>query len=119
MQIQAAERIEQGIGNNEAYSTAEAPIENVPDDSTKTVQTAKFEPYKGKIRRSGTGGIYELNDHLYEGRYTPTNAHGKRESHNVYASTREECEKLLANMIQAVRQQIKEEKEQLKLQKIV
>ena len=33
-----------------------------------------------------------INDHLYEGRYTPTNADGKRIARNVYASTKEECE---------------------------
>ena len=67
----------------------------------------KFEPYKGKIRRSGTGGIYELNDHLFEGRYSPTNARGKREVHTVYAHTREECEEKLAKMIERVREEIK------------
>lgn len=113
MELQAAEKIEQGMGNSEVYSTAETPIEQTPYDSTKTAQTAKFEPYTGKIRKSGTGGIYQINDHLFEGRYTPTNAHGKRESHNVYAKTREECETLLADMIEAVRQQIKEDKMQI------
>ena len=67
----------------------------------------KFEPYKGKVRRSGTGGIYELNDHLFEGRYSPTNAQGKREVHTVYAHTREECEEKLAEMIVRVRKEIK------------
>ena len=38
------------------------------------------------------GFEYKLNDHLYEGRYTPTNAYGKRESCNVYGKTYEECE---------------------------
>lgn len=47
-------------------------------------------------------------------RYTPTNAYGKRESHNVYAKTREECESLLEKMIEEVRAWIKEEKEALK-----
>ncbi|MEA4833232.1 MAG: hypothetical protein VB118_11545 [Oscillospiraceae bacterium] len=37
-----------------------------------------LEPYKSEVRKSGTGGIYEINNHLYEGRYTPTNAHGER-----------------------------------------
>ncbi|WP_298035529.1 hypothetical protein [uncultured Dysosmobacter sp.] len=58
----------------------------------------------GKIRKSSTGGIYQINDHLYEGRYTPTNAHGKREVHTVYAKTREECGRLLNEMIPSVRQ---------------
>jgi len=51
-----------------------------------------------------------INDHLYEGRYTPTNAYGKRESHNIYAKTREECEEKLAEMIAEVKALIKAEK---------
>jgi len=51
-----------------------------------------------------------INDHLFEGRYTPTNAYGKRESHNIYAKTREECEKKLAAMIAQVKVDIKAEK---------
>ena len=73
-----------------------------------------FEAYKGKIRKSGTGGIYKLNDHLYEGRYTPTNAYGKRESCNVYAKTYEECEVKLEEMIAKKRAEIAAEKERLK-----
>ncbi len=56
-----------------------------------------------------------INDHLFEGRYTPTNAYGKRESHNIYAKTREECEEKLATMIAQVKADIKEEKKRLKL----
>ena len=59
------------------------------------------------IRRSSTGGIYELNGHLFEGRYSPTNVQGKREIHTVYAHTREECEEKLAKMIEQVREEIK------------
>ena len=54
-----------------------------------------------------------MNDRLYEGRYTPTNAYGKRESHNIYAKTREECEEKLAEMIAEVKAQIKVEKEKM------
>ena len=73
-----------------------------------------FEAKKGKIRKSGTGGIYQINDHLYEGRYTPTNAQGKREVHTVYAKTRQEVEALLEEMIAEVRARIKEEKKRMK-----
>ena len=55
-----------------------------------------------------------MNDHLFEGRYTPTNAQGKREVHTVYAKTREEVEPLLEQMIAEVRARIKAEKDQLK-----
>lgn len=89
----------------------------VPTESAKTPKIAEFEPYKGKIRKSGTGGIYQINDRLFEGRYTPTNAHGKREVHTVYAKTAEECEILLEQMIVDVRAKIKAEKERLKAEK--
>ena len=75
--------------------------------------TIEFTPYKPKIRKPGTGCVTMINDHLYEGRYTPTNAYGKRESHNIYAKTREECEEKLAKMIAEVKAQIKAEKEKM------
>ena len=55
-----------------------------------------------------------INDHLFEGRYTPTDAQGKREVHTVYAKTREEVEPLLEQMIAEVRAKIKEEKRRMK-----
>ena len=41
------------------------------------------------------------------------NAYGKRESHNIYAKTREECEEKLAEMIAEVKAQIKAEKDKM------
>ena len=113
MQVNAAEKIENGIGTGEAYSAQEGVFETSSGDSTCTPQKAEFRPYKGKIRKSGTGGVYMINDHLFEGKYTPTNAHGKRESHNVYAKTREECEEKLDAMIKEVKEKIRTDKERL------
>ena len=110
MQLHAATKIEQGFGRNEAYAPHETIYNQTPNEQTKPPQRTKCEPYRGKIRKSGTGGIYEINGHLYEGRYTPTNAQGKREVHTVYAKTKEECEALLEQMIAEVRERIKEEK---------
>ena len=69
-----------------------------------------FRPYKGKRRRAGTGGMYRIGENLYEGRYTPKNADGKRETHTVYAQTPEECETMLAAMIAEVKARIAEDK---------
>ena len=80
----------------------------------KSLVRPPFAPYKGKVRKPGTGGIYELNDHLYEGRYLSTNAQGKREVYTVYAKTKEECEVRLETMIAEVRERIKEEKQRVK-----
>ena len=40
----------------------------------------------------------QINDHLWEGRYSPK-VNGKRIARNVYASTEEECEQKLAELI--------------------
>ena len=80
----------------------------------KDTAPIEFTPYTPKIRKPGTGCVTMINDHLYEGRYTPTNAYGKRESHNIYAKTREECEEKLAEMIAQVKAQIQAEKDAMK-----
>ena len=54
-----------------------------------------------------------INDHLYEGRFTPR-VNGKRISKNVYAKTREECEEKLAELIVEMKAEIKAEKERRK-----
>ena len=108
MQQQAAARIDRQIGGTEAEiprSEKQVKVDTTPPD---------FEPYKPKCRKSGTGCVTMINGHLFEGRYTPTNAYGKRESHNIYAKTREECEEKLAAMIVQVKADIKAEKERLK-----
>ncbi len=111
MQRSAANKIEQGFGRNEGSLSED---KQTPDQTVKTPQTAKFEPKQPKIRRPGTGCITEINDHLFEGRYSPTNAYGKRTPKNVYAKTREECEEKLAELITQMNAEIAAEKERLK-----
>ncbi|MBQ4180297.1 MAG: site-specific integrase, partial [Ruminococcus sp.] len=69
MQANAANKIEKRFSKNEPFEQSEYETQKQAPSSLES-----FEPYKGKIRKSGTGGIYELNDHLFEGRYSPTNA---------------------------------------------
>lgn len=107
MQRQAAVHIDRKIGGTDARMPTEKREER------KDTDTVEFTPYKPKIRKPGTGCVTMINDHLYEGRYTPTNAYGKRESHNIYAKTREECEEKLAEMIAEVKAQIKAEKDKM------
>lgn len=66
-----------------------------------------------KQRKSGTGCLHQINDHLWEGKYSPRGADGKRISRNVYAKTREECEEKLAVMIEEMKREIAVEKEKL------
>ena len=81
----ASRVIDRGIGKE--INRPENEIEMAMKQEVTPPTQTDFTAYKGKIRKSGTGGIYKLNDHLYEGRYTPTNAYGKRESCNVYAQS--------------------------------
>lgn len=88
MQTDAAARIDRGLGNE---------VEEA--DSTGEPLMTDFRPVVGRIRRSGTGCITEINDHLFEGRYSPTWPDGKRRARNVYAQTRSECEEKLDALI--------------------
>ena len=108
MQQQAAARIDREI----AGADTPIPEPNVTDkasDSEATDQLAepKFEPYKGKIRKPGTGCVTMINDHLYEGRFSPR-VNGKRIAKNIYATTREECEEKLKALIAEMKKEIAE-----------
>lgn len=74
------------------------------DLSSQGVRLISQEP--GKRRKPGTGCLYQINDHLWEGKYSPRNAYGKRISKNVYARTREACEKKLMVLIAQMDQEI-------------
>ena len=113
MQQQAAIRIDREIGGTDAEMPEPPPPkvsdEPLPENATETV----FDPYKPKIRKSGTGCVTMINDHLYEGRFTPR-VNGKRISKNVYAKTREECEEKLAELIKTMKAEIAAEKKKAK-----
>ena len=64
----------------------------------------------GRKRKSGTGCISEINDHLFEGRYSPKWPDGKKHARNVYAHTREECEEKLKALIVEMKAEIAEAK---------
>ena len=46
-----------------------------------------------------------INDHLYEGRFSPR-VNGKRITKNIYATTREECEEKLKVLITEIKSDI-------------
>ncbi len=71
-----------------------------------------FKPYIGRKRRSGTGCISEISEHLFEGRYSPKWPDGKKHARNVYAHTREECEEKLKVLIVEMKAEIAEAKRQ-------
>ena len=103
MRQSAADKIDRGIGKAK------------PKDHGQTSQklaTSTFQAHKGQRRKPGTGCVSQINDHLWEGRYSPKWIDGRKRSRNVYAHTREECEEKLVVLIR----EMKEELAQLKAQ---
>lgn len=107
MQKQAAVSIEKAIGKAEVEYTPEEP---------KPVPKTDFQPYKLRYRKSGTGMVRQISEKLWEGRYSPRDAHGKRIARNVYAQTEQECEEKLKVLIEEMKAEIKAEKALLKAQ---
>ena len=84
---------------------------NRPCLSSATIEDRRdFQPWQPTRRKRGTGCVYQINDHLWEGKYTPRNADGKRISRSVYGRNKEECEEKLAVLIQTVKAEIGAEK---------
>ena len=103
MQRAAAASIDRSIGKAEPQEETEPERKGIVD----------FQPYVGKKRKPGTGCVSELNDHLFEGRYSPIWPDGTQHSRNVYARTREECEEKLKELIAEMNEERKNLKEQL------
>lgn len=103
MREQAAAKIDRRVarggdcdgGQPETGTDTEAP--------SKAAEATVFEPYKGRIRRRGTGCVSRIGDDLWEGRYSPRNPDGTRDNRTVYAHSEEECEAMLAEMIERVK----------------
>ena len=118
MQMQAAVSIDRKIGGTNAQMLAE---EQTPEDVAKPPVNAPCaptephpEPIPRKIRKSGTGCLYQINYNLWEGSFFPRLPGGKRKKFNVYAETKEQCEIKLAEMIKRVKAENAEEKAKLK-----
>ena len=108
MRQNAADKIDQGIGRAEPKPRREAAPQK-PAPST-------FQAHKGQRRKPGTGCVSQINDHLWEGRYSPI-VNGQRMARNVYAKTEAECEKKLAELIREMKAEIAAGKEQVTQQK--
>ena len=112
MQRTAAANIDRGIGKAAPQADAsELGWETAPAQAEKPIMT-DFKPYVGRKRRSGTGCVSEINDHLFEGRYSPKWPDGKKHARNVYAHTREECEEKLKVLIEETKAELAELKRQ-------
>ncbi len=110
MRRTAATKIDQGIGKRQPQNKAGSDGEALPTQAPDTRPGAVFEPYKGKRRRGGAGCLSQLNEHLWMGKYSPKWPDGKKHSRSVYASTSEECEEKLAELIQQMKAEIAEAK---------
>ena len=111
MRQTAAAKIDRGIGKCEPQGKLDSNGEGMPARAAETRQRAVFEPYKGKNRKRGTGCLTQINDHLWEGRYSPKWPDGKIHSRNVYADTSEECEMKLTELIRQMKAEVAEAKE--------
>lgn len=101
MQQQAAVHIDRKIGGTDAQMPTAQP------SARKDTAPIEFTPYKPKIRKPGTGCVTMINDHLYEGRFSP-HVNGKRIAKNIYATTREECKEKLKALIAEMKKEIAE-----------
>ena len=111
MQRTAAANIDRGIGKAAPQEDASATGQEAAPPAGTTPSMTDFKPYMGLRRKPGTGCVSELNDHLFEGRYSPKWPDGKKHSRNVYAHTREECEEKLKVLIAEMKAEIAEAKE--------
>ena len=96
MRQRAADRIDRSIAGVEPPPN---PKPNRPAAATP------FQAVKGKYRKPGTGCVSQINDHLWEGRYSPK-VNGKRIARNIYAPTETECEEKLATLITEMKQKL-------------
>ena len=113
MKRAAAKKIDRTLGAVVGGKTAavEREPENEQQEPVRPQKRpkAKFEPYRGKIRRPGTGYIHQVSKNTWQGRYSPV-VDGKRVARNVYASSPEECEEKLAELIKMMKAEIAEMK---------
>ncbi len=106
MRRTAAAKIDRGIAGAELNSLdVTAPRKPAP---------SIFQPRKGQRRKAGTGCVTQINEKLWEGRYSPVWSDGKKRARNVYAHSEAECEELLAKLIVLIKAEITAEKERMK-----
>ena len=99
MRQKAAANIDRGI--------AKAEVQSEPEQKAETPNAQEsFTPVLPARRRPGTGYVKQLNDHLWEGRYSPVWPDGKKHSRNVYGHTEAECEEKLAELILQMKEEI-------------
>ena len=112
MQRTAAANIDCGIGKVTPQKDGSTDGEGTTPVRDDKPRMTDFKPVMHSRRRAGTGCISQINDHLYEGRYSPMWINSKKLSRNVYAHTREECEEKLKVLIAEMKAELAELKAQ-------
>jgi len=107
MREQAAAKIDRRVARGGDCDGGQPETGTDTTDTAKSAEPPAFKPYKGTIRRRGTGCVSKIGDSLWEGRYSPRNPNGTRACHTVYAKSEEECEAMLAEMIERVKEERK------------
>ena len=108
MRLTAAASIDRSIGKAAPQEDASEPGQETAPAQAEKPRMTDFKPYAGRKRKSGTGCVSQINDHLFEGRYSPKWPDGKKYARNVYAHTREECEEKLKVLIVEMKEEIAE-----------
>ena len=105
MRTQAAEKIDRRMGGKSAAARCrkKQPAKTMTD----------FQAQPGTRRRPGTGCVTQINDRLWEGRYSPKWPDGKKRPRNIYAHSLAECEEKLAAMIREVQAEMAAAKAEL------
>ena len=88
------------------------------EETQRLLKQASYAQLYPKIKRDAIisygiahhTSLEEINDHLFEGRYSPKWPDGKKHARNVYAHTREECEEKLKVLIVEMKAEIAEAK---------
>ena len=100
----AAAKIDRGIAKSESLQDIDtAPRKPAP---------STFLPHKGQRRKPGTGCVSQINEKLWEGRYSPRLPNGCRLVRNVYAHSEKECEQKLAELIVQMKAEIAAQRQQ-------
>ena len=104
MRKTAAAKIDRGIAKSEISQDIDtAPGKPAP---------STFRPYKGQRRKPGTGCVSQINEKLWEGRYSPKLPNGCRLARNIYAHSEKECEQKLAELIVQMKAEIAAQRQQ-------
>ena len=98
MRQRAALSIDQGI--------AKAEVQPTPEKKEEKPTREAFTPGLPPRRRPGTGCVSQINETLWEGRYSPKWPDGLKRPRNVYAHSLEECEEKLKVLILEMKAEI-------------